>query len=99
MIRLENYAKKVEVRAGYNWYRWKVFVAEDDSTLDSIKEVVYLLHPTFSNPRRVIKDPATGFALESAGWGSFDMTVTVVFKDNRKEMLTYFLDLSKTWPD
>jgi transcription initiation factor IIF auxiliary subunit len=39
------------------------------------------------------------FTLESAGWGSFEMTVTIIFNDKKEEIQTYFLDLRKEWPD
>ena len=98
-IRVVNIAKKVERRGNYDWYDWQVYVDADDSTLAKIKEVEYLLHPTFPDRRRVVKDRASGFALNSAGWGGFTMLVTIHFTDGSDQTLTYFLDLSKPWKD
>ena len=97
-ITINNYARKVGQRGDYDWYRWKVFVDEGENKLNEIREVEYLLHPTFPNPKRVIKNSESAFALESAGWGSFNMLVTVRYKDGRVEMTRYFLDLNKPWP-
>jgi transcription initiation factor IIF auxiliary subunit len=98
-IKIENYAKKVEERNDYNWYKWKVFVKEEKSILNTIKEVIYLLHPTFRNPERIVRSRDEMFALEGSGWGSFDVTVTIIFIDKREEIQTYFLDLNKEWPE
>ena len=97
-VRFNNYAKKVGRRGDYDWYRWRVFVDEDDKVLNRIKHVQYLLHRTFANPLRISDDKKSKFALESSGWGSFTMYVTVRFNDGTEEEEQYFLDLRKEWP-
>ena len=97
-VKIENYARRVEPRDDYDWYEWKVFVDEEPDVLNRIKEVIYLLHPTFKNPERVMRNQNEGFALEGSGWGSFDMTVTIKYIDRKVETQVYFLDLRKTWP-
>ena len=82
-VKIDNYAKKVERRGDYDWFEWKVFVNETDSVLSKIKEVIYLLHPTFKSPERVVKNKDERFALRGSGWGSFNMTVTIVFEEKR----------------
>ncbi|KPV65060.1 MAG: YEATS family protein [Candidatus Bathyarchaeota archaeon BA1] len=98
-ISFNNYAKRVARRGNYDWYEWRVFVDEDDTVLNKIEYVLYLLHPTFPNPIRIVHDKKSKFALESSGWGSFTMFITVRFKDGTEEEVRYFLDLSKKWPD
>jgi len=98
-ISIDNYAKKVGERGDFDWYEWMVFVDEDKPILNTIKEVIYLLHPTFPNPERVVDNRDERFALRSAGWGSFSVTVTIVFNDKNEEIQTYFLDLRKEWPE
>lgn len=98
-VKINNYSKKVDRRGDYDWYRWKVFVDSPPNVLEQIKEVEYLLHSTFPDPRRVVRDKSTAFTLELAGWGSFDMLVTVRYINGKEERLRYFLDLEKPWPN
>jgi len=97
-VKIQNYSRRIGRRGDFDWFQWKVFVDEDEETLAKIKEVEYLLHPTFPEPKRVVKDRGSAFSLESAGWGSFNMLVTVRYKDGREERTRYFLDLNKPWP-
>lgn len=97
-VKFSNYAEKVEERGRYDWYNWKVFVDEEDEILDKIDYVEYLLHQTFPNRRRVIKDRESKFALESSGWGQFYIVITIGFKDGNKTEQRYFLSFDKSWP-
>lgn len=97
-IHFDNYAKKVGRRGDHDWYQWRVFVDENDNVLNKIEHVQYLLHRTFPNPLRISDDRKSKFALESSGWGSFTVYITVRFKDGTEEEERYFLDLSKEWP-
>lgn len=97
-VRFNNFAKPIERRGDLQYFRWKVFTDEPDAILDKIESVEYLLHPTFPNPYATRKDRATKFSLESRGWGSFDIDITVNFKDGHKEVGKYYLDLKRGWP-
>lgn len=97
-IRFNNYAKKVGEKGDHNWYQWRVFVDEEDKVLNRIEHVQYLLHQTFPNPLRISDDRKSKFALESSGWGSFTIYITVRFKDGTETDEEYFLDLKKEWP-
>jgi len=97
-IRFNNYAKKVGKKGDYDWYQWRLFVDEDDKVLKKIEHVQYLLHRTFPNPSRISDDWKSKFALDSSGWGSFTVYVTVRFKDGTEEEQEYYLDLGKEWP-
>lgn len=97
-IHLSNSSQPSEeqpTRAEYQYYDWKVFVDEDAQVLESIDHVTYFLHPTFPNPVRTINDPSTGFALETSGWGEFEIRARVQYKDGSTESTSYKLDLSK----
>ena len=98
-IRFNNYAKKVGRRGEYNWFKWRLFVDEDDDVLDTIDSVRYVPHPTFPNPSRTTKQQETKFAVNSSGWGSFSVFIDVRFKDGTEYETRYYLDLSKPWPD
>ena len=97
-IRIDNYARPSDKRSGRQYYRWRVFVDEPAETLDKIRSVEYLLHPTFPQPVQVRSSPEDNFALESAGWGEFSILVRVTYKDGTNEDLDYMLKLNKPWP-
>lgn len=97
-INFNNYARKIGKRGNYDWYQWKVFVDENEDVLNQINNVQYLLHQTFPNPLRLSDNEASKFALESSGWGSFTIYITVKFKNKHEEEVQYYLDLDKKWP-
>lgn len=89
-------------RGKTDWWKWTAFIqAWDEDSLDDIEYVEYHLHPTFPNPVRRVRNKMQvpneegGFPLESSGWGVFDFTAKVVFKDKSRspEMLKHFLKL------
>src|SRR5690349_147190 len=94
-IKLDNYAKLVGEKNGRRRYRWKVFVDEPTEVLRAIRSVEYHLHPTFPNPIRTSKDPKSGFSIQSAGWGRFNIVVMVEFTDGSELETEYLLDLDK----
>ena len=58
-------------------HRWSVFVrgvGEEDSLEGVVEKVVFVLHPTFPNPVRVVYSPAP-LELMEEGWGEFDIQV------------------------
>src|ERR1044071_3127461 len=77
-IQIENDSHR-SIRPGY--YKWKVYVVADQTTLASIKSVEYTLHPTFINP--IITVPASdknkNFSYSASGWGEFDIKVKIDF--------------------
>ena len=76
-----------------NWYQWQIELAESSSELNQIREVEYILHPTFPDRIRHRTDPTTNFRLESSGWGSFDITVNVYFKNGDERTVIIPLEL------
>lgn len=97
-IHFNNYAKKIREEDGYSYYKWRIFVDERDEVLNQIEQVRYLLHETFPDPARISRDRESKFALESAGWGSFTVFITVKFKNGTEKEIEYYLDLDKRWP-
>lgn len=98
LIRLTNTSKPVEAqpkRKSLQYYDWKVYVAEAPDVLEKIEHVTYFLHPTFPDPVRTVSDPSTGFALETTGWGEFEIGAKIQFKDGSSSNTLYMLDLSK----
>merc|ERR1719498_705384 len=59
------------------YYTWKMFVksASGEDLGKLIKQVEYVLHPTFTNPKVVVtKAP---FYLRRRGWGTFPVGVNI----------------------
>lgn len=80
-------------RKGIQYYDWKVFVDADPDTLANIDHVTYVLHSTFPDPIRTVSDPSTGFALETKGWGEFEIGAKVEFKDGSTQTTRHMLKL------
>jgi hypothetical protein len=82
-------------KKGYAFYRLRIWVDSDDRTnLDPIESVTYLLHPTFKNPTRTIRDRRTLFELNTAAWGEFELKALVRFKDGRRPLeLKHYITL------
>jgi transcription initiation factor IIF auxiliary subunit len=98
-VRFDSYSMLVEERHETDWYEWCVFVDGDAETLSRIAFVQYTLHPTFSEPVRLCVDREHQFALFSAGWGGFNISITVSWNDSEVTQHQYFLDLWKgRWP-
>jgi hypothetical protein len=99
-IKFNNWTKSSgESYSGRKYYTWRVFVDEDESILNCIAEVEYILHPTFPNPVQERTNADNKFAVEMSGWGEFMINITI--KLNNGETLpptTYFLDFEKPWP-
>lgn len=97
-FKFDNYSRRVGRRGRYEWFEWKVFMDEPPERLDEVESVEYRLHETFPNPVRVVEDRDSHFALRSAGWGEFEIFITVHLENGEEERTTYYLDLRKTWP-
>jgi transcription initiation factor IIF auxiliary subunit len=82
---------------GDHWWKWSVWIEASDDDLDGVDHVVYILHPSFPNPIRTVKDRASKFRLEMAGWGVFDVHAKVVSKNGQATKLTHPLTLC--YPD
>lgn len=62
-------------------YEWSLFVDADDTLLDQIEYVQYQLHPTFTEPTRIVRNRSAKFRLTMIGWGTFEVGVKIQFKD------------------
>jgi len=93
-IHFNNYARNLAEK----WYMWKVFVDEDDTILDKIESVLYLLPQAFANPARVVYDRESKFALKSSSSQGFTIFITISTKEGVKQKARYNVDLGKEWP-
>ncbi|KAI8889931.1 hypothetical protein K501DRAFT_237511 [Backusella circina FSU 941] len=94
-ITCQNDKRKGEVD---QWINWKVRLVAIDhgkevkgklSTL--LDHVEYVLHPTFTNPRRVATTEP--YTIQEKGWGEFDMRVILFFKNDLYTPENIFFDL------
>jgi hypothetical protein len=82
---------------GKDYWRWSAWIEADDAELDKVKEVVWILHPSFKEPRRVVTERSDNFRLNTAGWDDFLLRAQVVLADGEKRLLKHNLRLE--YPD
>lgn len=60
-------------------HKWTVYVrgATNEDLSVVIKRVVFQLHPSFNNPKRVVESPP--FELSECGWGEFEIAISIFF--------------------
>jgi len=76
-----------------DWYEWTVELEKAPVVLDRIKEVEYILHPTFKDRIRRVRTPGEGFKIDSEGWGEFDIAVNIYFRDGDEQTVVVPLKL------
>jgi tetratricopeptide (TPR) repeat protein len=95
-IRVVNSSEPIENRKG--WYNWKIHLDAPNNILRKIRDVTYILHPTFYEPRRTITKSNGGFKLEANGYGEFLVTAIITLKNNEKITKYHWLKLSGPTP-
>jgi transcription initiation factor IIF auxiliary subunit len=80
-----------------DWWKWWIWIEGPENELDQVKQVVYILHRSFPNPVRTIKDRESKFKLETAGWGVFRIHAKVEKQTGETIQLTH--DLILEYPD
>jgi len=78
---------------GNDYWRWSAWIEANEAELDRVKEVVWILHPSFKQPRRVSRARADKFRLKTAGWGIFLLRAEVILADGTKLPLKHNLRL------
>lgn len=79
---------------GNGRWHWTVFIKASSEVLEDIRCVEYTLHPTFPNSVREVcstKDPQYPFGLETNGWGVFEISIKVTFKNGKVHFLKHML--------
>lgn len=78
-IRLTNDMVKVEGE----WRTWRAYlVADDPNELKNVKQVEYVLHPSFEKSIVTVKESKNNFELIRTGWGTFNLKATVYYVDD-----------------
>ena len=80
---------------GNELWEWTVFIETDRETLSQIEYVEYILHPTFQESIRRVYSTDNDFSLTATGWGSFEIKIRVIFKDNTERYLTHLLEFEQ----
>jgi len=71
-----------KMKNGRAYYRIYITThAENNEAKSSIEKVVYHLHSTFKNPRRVISTSENDFLLKTNGWGEFVINAEIYVKN------------------
>jgi transcription initiation factor IIF auxiliary subunit len=79
---------------GNRKWEWTIFIQAPPSILDRIRCVEYTLPPTFPTQNAqvcTLGDPRRPFGLTASGWGTFDVPLKVVMKDNAVRTLSHRL--------
>jgi len=74
---------------------WEIHLDGEKKDLAEIDYVEYTLHRTFPNPIRRIYDRNSGFKLETNGWGTFTVYLTVKYNNKKEIKETLQLNFSK----
>jgi hypothetical protein len=76
-------------------WTWSVWLEGSPAELDTVSEVVWKLHPTFSPSVYRLKSRAKKFKLNAGGWGEFMIYAEVETKDGRSTSLEHWLKLEE----
>jgi transcription initiation factor IIF auxiliary subunit len=70
-------------------HRWTCFVRSPDGSCLSpfLKSVVFVLHNSFTNHRRVVTQPP--YCVTEVGWGEFEIQIELHYKDEAEEQPTH----------
>ncbi|MBQ0931136.1 pYEATS domain-containing protein [Ideonella alba] len=82
---------------GNDYWNWRAWIEGSDEELGEVEQVVWILHPSFSQPRVTVKNRANGFRLETSGWGTFLLRAELSLQGGRTQALRHNLTLE--YPD
>lgn len=82
---------------GNEYWNWRAWIDGSDDELAEVEQVVWILHPSFSQPRVTVRTRANGFRLETSGWGTFLLRAELSLQGGRTQALRHTLTLE--YPD
>jgi YEATS family len=95
----QSYSRLLRTEDDTNLYAWCVFLDGSAAEIESIRRIEYTLHPSFPDPVRVVDDAKHCFALQSQGWGVFQIRVRVFYRDGGTGRQGFSLKLDEdAWP-
>ncbi len=83
----------------YHTHKWTLYVRSPDPTFDiscAISKVIFQLHPSFAQPTREISEPP--FEVTETGWGEFEASIRIVWKEESEERSTIVTHGIKLYP-
>jgi transcription initiation factor IIF auxiliary subunit len=89
-------ASNISRYVGNGRWDWTIFIVAPHNVINEIECVEYTLHPSFPNPLRricTIGDPRYPFSHTTNGWGVFEISIKVIFKNSRILQLRHMLTL------
>jgi transcription initiation factor IIF auxiliary subunit len=87
-------ASNISQYVGNGKWNWTIFILAPSEVIRDIDCVEYSLPSTFPNPiRKVCRvgDLHYPFGLTNNGWGVFEVSIKVIFKNNTTSQLTHML--------
>jgi len=82
----------------HSHWRWSVWLDGPSGELDTVKDVLWKLHPSFSPPEVRVSTRKNGFRLKSSGWGEFKIQADVHLSNGDKVSLRHWLRFDQTAP-
>lgn len=75
-----------KLNVGQKTWEWTIYLKGSQEALDAVRRVTYRLHPTFPDPihefgKENRSDNERAFPLTATGWGTFNVSLTVMFDD------------------
>lgn len=67
----------------------RVYAKGED--MDKVKEITYIVHPSFPNPVRRVRNRESGFELIIWAWGEFTIKIIITTKDEEEYYRDFFL--------
>ncbi|KAK3029038.1 hypothetical protein RJ639_040090 [Escallonia herrerae] len=83
----------------YQSHKWTVYVrgATNEDLSAVVKRAVFQLHSSFNNPTRVLEAPP--FELSEAGWGEFEIAITLHFHSDVSDKPLHLYHHLKLYPE
>lgn len=73
------------------WYDFTISLDCDSTTLQSIRKVIYNMHPSFRTPIVVKTNRDESFTHSWVGWGVFNLTADIEYRDGSIKKLSHML--------
>ena len=83
---------------GHDRWKWSAWIDAAPDELDQVKEVAWILHPTFNPSRVVVRSRENNFRLDTSGWGTFVLRARVQL-ESEPDALVISRMLKLTYPD
>lgn len=80
-------------------YEWSLELNTSDDILQQIDFVKYILHTTFIQPERNIRNRKSNFKLEMIGWGTFEVNIEIHFIDGTIAKTSHELTFESAFDD